>query len=141
MVPTSSQLSARVDAVLDAITDWLARYGESTQRDLAQSNKDDVRRIARDLGMTDQDVAGLSSKSPKSAALLEQMLAALGVKAEGHEDAAVHRDLQRLCMSCSNKRRCVHEFDAGVPPEHFHEYCPNTYTLEALLTAKHRKIK
>jgi hypothetical protein len=46
------------------------------------------------------------------------------------------RDLQRLCISCSEKQRCAHELDVGSAAEHFRQYCPNAYTLDALLTEK-----
>jgi len=141
MADTSSHLYPRVEVVLDAIADWIARYrkAHATRRELAMCDKDEVSRIAQELGMSVQDLATLSSKSPKSAALLEQMLTALGVDAEAHKEVAVLHDLQRLCVSCGAKQRCMHEFDIGGAAKHFREYCPNAYTLDALLSKKHRE--
>lgn len=144
MLDTSSRLYPRVEIILNAIAGWMTRYRQNraTQRELAKCDKDEVSRVAHELGLSTQDLAALSSKSPQSAALLEQMLTALGVDAEAHKDAAVLRDLQRLCVSCGEKQRCMHEFDVGGAAKHFREYCPNSYTLDALLSAsKHRRKK
>ena len=49
---------------------------------------------------------------------------------------AVMRDLQRLCVVCSQKGRCEHELAKGTASEHFREFCPNAFTLDALLNNK-----
>jgi hypothetical protein len=143
MTNASSQLSPRVEIVLNAIAGWITRYRQAhaTHRDLAACDKHEVKRIADELGLSIQQLETLSSKSSKSAVLLEQMLTALGVDAEAHKDVAVLRDLQRLCVSCGERQRCLHEFDVGGAAKHFHEYCPNAYTLDALLAAKNGKTK
>jgi hypothetical protein len=48
------------------------------------------------------------------------------------DNPAVMRDLQRLCITCANKARCQHELAAGTAAAHFHEFCPNAFTLDAL---------
>ena len=138
MTDTSSHLYPRVEAVLDAIAGWMTRYREAhaAKSDLAQCDKEEVSRMAHDLGMSAQDLAAISSKGPNSAALLERMLTALGVDAQAHKDAALMHDLQRLCVSCDAKQRCVHEFATGGAVKHFHEFCPNAYTLDALLAER-----
>jgi hypothetical protein len=137
MTDTSAHLYPRVEAVLDAIAGWMTRYREAhAKNDLAKCDKDEVSRIAHELGMSAQDLAAISSKGPNSAALLERMLSALGVDAQAHRDAALMHDLQRLCVSCGAKQRCVHEFASGGAVKHFHDYCPNAYTLDALLAER-----
>lgn len=137
MTDTSAHLYPRVEAVLDAIAGWMTRYREAhAKNDLAKCDKDEVSRIAHELGMSAQDLAAISSKGPNSAALLERMLSALGVDAQAHRDAALMHDLQRLCVSCGAKQHCVHEFASGGAVKHFHDYCPNAYTLDALLAER-----
>ena len=92
--------------------------------------------MARDLGVSNAELTALSTKSPESSALLEKLLVALGVEAKAHLQVPVMRDLQRLCVSCGEKQRCAHELDVGSAAEHFRQYCPNAYTLDALLTEK-----
>jgi hypothetical protein len=48
----------------------------------------------------------------------------------------IMRDLQRLCITCAQKKRCGHELAAGTAGENFREFCPNAYTLEALFEGK-----
>lgn len=128
----------RVAFVLNAIADWISRYRKARagHDDFARCDPEDVTRIAHELGVTPDELASLASKGPNSAALLEKMLVALGVDAEAHQHVAVWHDLQRLCMSCGERERCKHEFDIGGAAEHFRQYCPNAYTLDALLTEK-----
>jgi hypothetical protein len=52
---------------------------------------------------------------------------------------AVMRDLQRLCVVCSQKGRCEHELAKGTASEHFREFCPNAFTLDALLKQKNNQ--
>ena len=51
------------------------------------------------------------------------------------------RDLQRLCMVCAQKGHCQHELAQGTAAEHFREFCPNAYTLDALFKQKMRPSK
>ena len=48
-------------------------------------------------------------------------------------DPLVMRDLQRLCVICRNKGQCRHELDNLSAAEHYHQFCPNAVTLDALL--------
>jgi hypothetical protein len=43
------------------------------------------------------------------------------------------QDLQRLCVTCGHKQECAHEFDVETAAANFRKFCPNAYTLEALL--------
>jgi hypothetical protein len=42
------------------------------------------------------------------------------------------RDLQRLCITCGDKRRCEYEIAAGTAAKNKHEFCPNAETLDRL---------
>ena len=128
----------RVDFVLRAIADWMTRYRSSraAYSALSQCNADEVAKMARDLGVSNAELTALSTRSPESSALLEELLVALGVEAKAHAQVPVMHDLQRLCVCCGEKQRCAHELDVGSAAEHFRQYCPNAYTLDALLTEK-----
>lgn len=137
MQNTDTQQPATVDSVFGAIADWVRRYRSHARKDdaLGRCSPDEVQQIAKDLGMSPAELRGIASKGPGAADLLQKMLIALGVDPDvlAKRDPAVMRDLQRLCISCSHKRLCQHELADGVAAEHFHEFCPNAFTLDALL--------
>jgi hypothetical protein len=66
------------------------------------------------------------------------MLTALGVDAAAlsQHDPLMMRDLERLCVSCTNKGKCAHELATGAASEHYDDFCPNAYTLDMLLAER-----
>lgn len=129
-----------VEGVVNAIAQWVTKYRVAVGADLGQCGPEQVRQTARDLGVADNQMRELMNKGPGAADLLQKMLVALHVDPDklAKANPAVLRDLQRLCISCSNKARCAHELDVGSAGEHFRDYCPNAFTLEALFSAKGR---
>src|SRR5262249_8576042 len=134
-----------VEFVLDAIAEWINEYRimRGAQDELGQCTQDDVMSIAKDLGMSVSDLRSLAAKGPGAAHALRKMLLALSVdpQALANTNPAVMRDLQRLCMVCSHKGRCQHELAEGTAAEHFREFCPNAYTLDALLEQKGQSFR
>lgn len=130
----------RVEAILDSIAGWVSLYRETLEarHALGTCDRAEVERIAQELRVSPQELVDLSRKPAESAALLGKMLTALGVdgKALADKDPLVMRDLQRLCVSCSHKRHCAQDLEAGGAPQHFHDYCPNAFTLDALIEAQ-----
>jgi hypothetical protein len=126
-----------VEFVLDAIAGWINKYRNmhGAHNELEHCSQEDVMQIAKDLGVSVSDLRGLAAKGPGAAATLQKMLLALSVDPQevAKADPAVMRDLQRLCVVCGQKRRCQHELARGTAAEHFREFCPNAYTLDALL--------
>lgn len=94
--------------------------------------------MARDLNIGPTELVALAKKGPDAADLLQKLLAALGVDANAleHNDPLVMRDLQRLCTTCGDKRQCQFDLANGVSADNFRDYCPNAFTLDALLKAK-----
>jgi len=129
-----------IEFVLDAIAGWVNkyRYIYGAHDELGQCSQQDVRQIAKDLGIPVSDLRGLASKGPGAADNLQKMLVALSVDPEAlaKSDPAVMRDLQRLCVVCSQKGRCQHEQAKGTIATHFRGFCPNAYTIDALFKEK-----
>lgn len=125
-----------VQTVLGAIANWVNYYREhaGVRDQFGQCDANEVANIARDLNIPQAELHEIASKGPGSADKLQQMLVALKVDpaALAKSDPAVMRDLQRLCVNCTHKQQCAHELDAGSAAAHFHEFCPNAYTLDAL---------
>jgi Family of unknown function (DUF6455) len=140
---TREQHYPAVEFVLDAIAGWINKYRHmhGVRDELGECSHEDVMRIAKDLGVPVSDLRGLAAKGPRSADVLQKMLLALSVdpQALAKDDPAVMRDLQRLCIVCSQKGRCQHELAQGTAAEHFREFCPNAYTLDALFKDKEQQ--
>jgi len=126
-----------LEPILGTIAGWITRYRQAMQSraELRQCGTEEVARIAHDLSVSPAELASLASKGPSSALLLDKMLVALGVDREDKhvKDPRMMRDLQRLCFACDHKRQCAHDLVAGTAKEHYHEYCPNAYTLDILM--------
>ncbi len=129
-----------LDLVLNSIADWVNnyRYTVGAGGGLGRCDRDEVAQIASDIGISAGELQELSRKGPGSADLLLKMLSALGVdpKALSDKEPLVMRDLQRLCTTCADKGRCSHELADGTAKVHFHEFCPNAFTIDSLLANK-----
>ena len=129
-----------LERVLNSVADWVSNYRDSFGQasGLGRCDSEEVMQIANDLGVTPAELRELSAKGPGSADLLLKMLVALGVdpKAVSTKEPLVMRDLQRLCTTCGDKGRCAHELADGTAAAHFHEFCPNAFTLDALFADK-----
>lgn len=125
-----------VQMILGAIADWVNHYRERTglRDEFGQCDPAEVMQIAKDLNIPAADLRVLATKGPGSADKLQRMLVALKIDpaALAKTDPVVMRDLQRLCVTCGHKQQCAHELEVGTAAAHFHEFCPNSYTLDAL---------
>lgn len=125
-----------VDFVLGAIAGWINKYRHmtGTRDEFGQCSSEDVLQIAKDLGVPAGELRRLAAKGPGAADLVEKMLIALRVDPQALAQAqpGVMRDLQRLCVVCGQKDRCTHELKDGTAAEHFRQFCPNAFTLDAL---------
>ena len=129
-----------VEAALKAVADWVTSYRNAIgfNNEFAMCGPDEVMRMAKDIGVTPSQLQELVRKGPDSAKLLKRMLIAMHVdpKIIANMDPLVMRELQWLCMTCSNKKRCEHELAKGTATEHFREFCPNAVSLDELLDQK-----
>ena len=129
-----------LEMVLNSIADWVNnhRFSLGQGSGLSRCDSAEVMQIANDLGVSASELRALSNKGPGSADLVQKMLLALGIdtKTLSHTDPLVMRDLQRLCSTCADKNRCSHELADGTAQAHFHEFCPNAFTLDALFAGK-----
>jgi hypothetical protein len=128
-----------VEFVLDALAGWINKYRQasSLHDEFGHCSPEDVMLIAKDLGVPVSELRTLATKGPGAADLMKKMLIALRVDPNLVDtNPAVMRDLQRLCVVCSQKGRCEHELAKGTASEHYREFCPNAYTLDALFKQK-----
>jgi hypothetical protein len=94
--------------------------------------------MAQDIGVTPTQLHEIVRKGPDSANLLKRMLIALHVDRQiiADMDPLVMREMQWLCITCSNKNRCEHELAKGTAIKNFHEFCPNAVSIDELLDQK-----
>ncbi len=117
---------------------WLVRKWRNWQRrrkaiaEIRCCGRDEVERLARDVGVIGADLCVLAGKWPDSTNLLSQRLERLDLDTGNIEqmEPYVLRDLQRVCTLCASKRRCERDLavNSGTAWE---EYCPNASTLHA----------
>jgi len=126
--------------ILGAVAEWVRSYARRRRyrNELMNCSADDVARIAADLKVNQRELASLAEKGPDAADLLQKLLVALGIdpKDLDYYDPVVMRDLQRSCIMCDEKGRCRFDVANGVITEKFWDYCPNAFTLDALLKAR-----
>jgi hypothetical protein len=129
-----------VEFMLDAVAGWFKkrRSLHGVRDELRQCSQDEAMTIAKDLGVPLSDLHGLAAKAPDAANDVSKMLHVLCIDESTLEkgDPATMRDLRRTCMLCVRKGRCRHEFASFTAARNFREFCPNAYTLNALLKQK-----
>ena len=132
--------SGYVRSIFAGIADWVGKYRQNfgSNNQLGLCTPDEVIRAARDLGLTPGELQETARKGPNAADLLLKMLVALHVDPKTLEtiNPQVMQDLQRLCTICGAKNRCEHELADGAAGDHFQEFCPNAFTLDALLNRR-----
>ena len=125
-----------VKPILDAIANWVKKYRDAIglKGELAQCSAEEVALIARDIGVSPEELISVINKGPHAADELPRLLRALGVDPQKlqSDDPGLTRSLQRICISCGHKDQCQHELAAGTAAEHYREYCPNAMSLDAL---------
>lgn len=140
--PTEHPYYVALEPIFDTIAAWINAYRRAAQAsdELKQCGPEEVARIAHDLNISLHELTELAAKGPNTEPLLYKMLAALGVDKEQDKhlkDPLLMRDLERICFSCSDKKRCVHELKDGTAKENYREFCPNSYTLDTLIGRPH----
>ena len=143
MVNRENELPSKplVEGVLSAVADWVSKYRYAiscSHNESGISGPDEVMRMAKEIGVTPSQLHELVSEGPGTANLLKTMLVALRVdpKVLADMDPLIRRELQWLCTTCSNKKRCEHELAKGTATEHFREFCANAVSLDALFDQK-----
>ena len=115
-----------VGSLFGAIGDWVTRYRQAIglKRELANCGAEEVAAMARDIGLSAQELEFIASKGPNAAAELPKLLRALGVDPQKLplDRRATLRDLQRICITCRHKAQCRHELATGTAAEHYRDF-------------------
>jgi hypothetical protein len=124
----------------DTIAHWIKDYHEAIgqRSELANLTPEVVASIARDVGVSSEELSFFAAKGKHAADELPKLLRALGVDPEKltSVDPAKMRDLQRICLTCGHKGKCRHDLASDTVASHYQEYCPNAISLDAILKSK-----
>ena len=118
-----------------AITAWWRNWRAARERlDELDRCGGEFARIARDVGVAPSELYIIAAKRPDAANQLTLRLEALHLDAAAirRDDPLVMRDLERVCTTCGDKRRCVRDWVKFPNDAAWREYCPNAMTLDAL---------
>ncbi len=127
-----SKLYPTVKKLADLLGNWLEHRREL--REMRELEPNQFAGIARELGITPEDLDTFVGKGAKAVDELPKLLKALGIDetALARNQPLVLRDMQRVCAACQQKHRCSRDFKAGTTAEHFDDYCLNASTIDAL---------
>jgi hypothetical protein len=102
--------------------------------DIRGLSASEVDSIAHDLHVSRAELETLVAHGRQGADELPRLLKALGIDemAIARKEPSVLRDLRLVCALCVAKSRCNRELEARTAARHHHEYCANSYTIDAL---------
>jgi hypothetical protein len=121
-----------VEKLINTFDNWLKHRQEISE--IREFDTAEFARIARELGVTPNDLDTLVRRGPHASEELPKLLTALGIdeKTIARTMPLVLRDLERVCASCQHKRQCDHDIAAGTSGQHYEEYCDNAVTIKSL---------
>lgn len=141
---TARQATGAIRVLFSRLGDWWRRRREraATLTGLHDCGRDELSRIAEDIGIGVGELQVLAGKWPAAADLVARRAAALSVHIAEIErtEPQVARDLKRVCSLCDDKRACEHDLSQNPDKSDWKDYCPNVETLEAIREIRKRKV-
>jgi hypothetical protein len=123
-------------SIVAELREWLKEWqlNWSAARQLEACDPREIDRILAEYALTLSDLRRARGCASQQAALLAEMMEALGIDREAVAKSwpVVMRDLQRVCMWCDHKGQCRRDLDLGHVEGSAPGYCANRSTLEAL---------
>jgi hypothetical protein len=125
-----------IGPVIAAFADWWRARRQQMQawRELSALEHEELARTAQDAGVSIPELCELAVHGPEAADLLHRRMAALHIDetALAKSERAVLRDLERLCTTCREHRRCARDLARRPDDPVWQHYCPNATTLRSL---------
>jgi hypothetical protein len=124
-----------VGALLHRVRDWWRR-----QEELSALGNMEIGRVAAEFGITTDTLRDLVAGGPEAANLIYERMRALGISKADVDKAAqgVMWDLERTCGCCNKEAMCAKDLAERPDDPAWQSYCPNAFTLDALLKLKAR---
>lgn len=120
--------------LLGRVLDWV-RAHHGAPDELAGWSREDLRALASDLSLSEDDLVAVSSGLADNSELMQRMIRARGFDPEQlrHSFDTLMRDIERVCTRCRHTGRCRRELDAGTAADNAHGFCPNAGTFDDLV--------
>lgn len=119
-----------------AIVGWWhdLKLAAAFRSDFADCSPGEIERMARDIGLTSQELQRLVGRGREAAELLFDRMAALNLNPADVEEVerATFLDLERACTFCDCKGRCKRDLALQPDDAVWEDYCPNVATLKML---------
>jgi hypothetical protein len=129
--PSGQKSRSPIEAIFQWWRDWIK---QSSVSELKCFGEEEVKLIAKDVGVSPADLRRLASLGPESTDLLLRRMAALDL--DRNEVSRVARgtfhDLQLACTMCESHGLCARELARDSANPAWKDYCPNAATLIAL---------
>ncbi len=132
-----SERNSGIPDLAGRIADWWRKRGE-----IAAFGKDDIERMAQDIGLSAEELTGLAAQGSDTAALLRERMAALGVTPADADRVALGlmRNLERECACCCSKEACADDLANRPADPAWKGYCPNANSLESAARMRGRAL-
>ena len=90
--------------------------------------------IAHDIGLSTDQLTDVIRRSHGDRRLMPAMVAQNGIDLAqlAKTEPALVRDMQRLCALCGDTRACKRDLANDEGAQHYHRYCLNAATIDAL---------
>jgi hypothetical protein len=130
--------AANPAAVRHLLSRWREWWGYRTELD--SMCREDIERVAHDLGIGGAELKSLAARGPGAADLLPERMHVLGLTKADVEHVALGlmRDLERTCAFCKDKGACERDLVDRPQSPAWSGYCPNAEMLTAVKVAKQR---
>jgi hypothetical protein len=117
-----------VERLLTRIEEW------TRGNEMASLSRDELDRMASDVGVTADDLSRLAQTEPDAARLMYARLAGLGCSMDDIERSGVgvRRDMERTCALCGDRPLCAHDLAERPDSEEWRRICPNNGTFEMM---------
>ena len=130
-LPDGQKSWSPIEAIFQWCGDWTRRGSVS---ELKCFGEEEVKLIAKEVGVSASELGRLASLSPESGDFLLRRMAALDLDRNevSRTEPQTVQDLQRVCILCGSHRRCARDLARDSANPAWKDYCPNATTLTAL---------
>lgn len=129
---TQADTHGRDSTLLQRLLARLEHWARGSELD--RMSEDDMRRLARDVGLDASDLARLAAGNSHGSRLLYARLQSLGLSMAEIEAQGVGtaRDLERTCGLCPDKALCGHDLAERPEATDWRRICPNAWTFDEM---------
>ncbi len=128
-------MTMEISVMTKTLRKWLERIADRLKpSELQMLDAGQIDEIARDIGLTSDDLRRLDQMYEHSEMLMPQRLRHEGINPAVIEARwpSVWKDLQRVCGNCRSKDVCQAELEIAPDAQDWRRYCSNAGTIRSL---------